>query len=69
LERIESAALAGRFAVIVQVPEVSDMPADAVARIVRQISEDDAPMLKSPRRDPQATKILTMTFCVKRSVD
>ena len=65
LERIESAALAGRFAVIVQVPEVSDMPGE----VRSQISEDDAPMLKSPRRDPQATKILTMTFCVKRSVD
>jgi MoxR-like ATPase len=63
------AALAGRFAIIVQVPEVSEMPEAAVSRIVSQISEDDAPMLKSPRRDPQGTMILTMTFGVKKSVN
>jgi len=47
------AALAGRFAIIVQVPEVSEMPPEAVSRIVSQISEDDAPMLQAQRRAPQ----------------
>jgi hypothetical protein len=44
------AALAGRFAVIVPVPEVTEMKDDAVDRIVRQVSEDDAPMLKKRSR-------------------
>ena len=42
-------ALAGRFAFVVTVPEVSDMSPEAVSRIVRQVSEDDAPMLKAER--------------------
>ncbi len=47
------AALAARFAFVVSVPEVSEMPEDAVSDIVRQVSEDDAPLLKSERRKPQ----------------
>ncbi len=37
------AALAGRFAFVIHVPEVSDMSNQAVSNIVRQVSEDDAP--------------------------
>jgi hypothetical protein len=43
-------ALAGRFAVIAPVSEVWEMKDDAVDRIVQQVSEDDAPMLKRQGR-------------------
>jgi len=39
------AALAGRFAFIIPVPEAQEMGEDALTRIVEQISEDDAPLL------------------------
>jgi len=44
------AALAGRFALVVPVPEATEMREDAVSRIVQQVSEDDAPMLRKRRR-------------------
>ena len=44
------AALAGRFSFVVSVPEVSDMPEEAVSKILCQVSEDDAPMLADKRR-------------------
>ncbi len=53
------AALAGRFALVVPVPEVSEMENDAVSRIVQQVSEDDAPMLgKQKRRHPRGADLM-----------
>ncbi len=51
------AALAGRFAVVVPVPDVTGMPEEAVSLIVCQVSEDDAPMLKRQRQNPQGTDL------------
>jgi len=51
------AALAGRFAFIVAVPEVSEMSCEAQSEITRQVSEDDAPLLISERRRPQDTNL------------
>jgi len=39
-------ALAGRFAIIIPIPGIVEMPEESVCRIMTHVSEDDAPMLK-----------------------